>query len=83
MYAAAAAAQYAFLNDTMFRNDILEDGDEKFVTPGCSFKNVLIGSIKPTTLNVTPGDEVNLEKIMLDEDEIADPSHLKGFHKAF
>ncbi|KAK1358256.1 hypothetical protein POM88_051512 [Heracleum sosnowskyi] len=49
----------------------------KFVTPGCSFKNVLIGSIKPTTLNVTPGDDVILEKIILDEDEIADPGSIK------
>lgn len=51
--------------------------------PGCSFKDVLLGSIKPITLNVTPGDEVILENIILDEDERVDPSIVKGFHEAF
>lgn len=47
---------------------------------GCSFKDVLLGSIKPITLNVTPGDEVILENIILDEDERVDPSLVKVVH---
>lgn len=47
--------------------------------PDCSFKNVLMG-LMPITLKVTPGDEVILENIILDEDERVDPSIIKVVH---
>ncbi|KAK1353015.1 hypothetical protein POM88_052853 [Heracleum sosnowskyi] len=87
------------MSHTCFRDVLLEDKwlerkklvDSKDSTKEDSYKgldrkklNFDIWSIKPITLNVTPGSEVILEDIILDEDvRVKDPYFFKEFHEEY